>query len=391
MFLLFALSLELNRFGNRTYTVGIWSGKETVTKRALDQAKTWFKFWDEVLLFSDRFYSGACERISREAFPCVVKCVTLGDFGNHLDGTEYAARWYFAQPRFLPAMQKAYEMNPDSDFFIFGDDDTYLGKPVIIEKFQDADPNVPKGTGIKYCAWTKVAQDVEPKRSCHPFLQGGGGVILSNALMRIAAPHLLDCNRRFNDVEFAGSMRFAVCMERIVGIDKWQDGMYLDPWMESLHSEVPRIELRDGRVNKPSASFHRMNHSDYVSLDKTVYAQWKWGGRIYKADLGMFAYVEHSVPMVKESIRAHWRVGISLKMPVTQKVKKPATKWKAILDKSGVPVAYEQKYSGGIVMRLVNDESIPQGEVRAYNIMGKKNVFEYAVYPPEVRCITRDK
>lgn len=385
--LLFGGTFGLNRFGNRTYTVGIWSGKETVSTRALDQAKTWFKFWDEVIIFSDKFYSGACERVSKEAYPCRIQCISLGDFAHHLDGTEYTARWYFAQPRFLPAMQKAYELNPDSDFFIFGDDDTYLGKPVLLRRFGSEDPNLPKGTGIRYCSWAKVAQDIEPKRTCHPFLQGGGGVILSNALMKTAAPHLLECNKRFNDAEFAGSMRFAVCMERLVGIHKWQDGAYIDSWMQALHSEVPKVELRDRRIHDPCASFHRMNHSDYVSLDKTVYAKWKWKGRKYKADLGLFAYVEHSVPMLKNSIRAVWRVGVSLVMPVTQKVEKPVRAWKPILDENGTPIGYEQKYSGGIIMRLINDEAIPPGDIRPYNIMGKNKIFEYAIYPPEVRCI----
>lgn len=284
-------------------------------------------------------------------------------------------------------MAKSYELHRNADFYIFADDDTYLLKAALLRKFSQADPAKPKATGVKYCTWDRLSGDVEPYRQCHPFLQGGGGVILSHGLLSQVADELVNCSKRFNDPDFAGSMRFAICMERLVGMDNWSEGAFIEPWSKALHSSEPKVEIPAGNVKEAPASFHRMNHSDFMWMNNKQFVEWKSAGKKYKADLGLLPLVDYVIPIVKSTYRARWKVGVTLTVPFLDAVFNATSRWRPLLGKeTPEPIGYEQTY-GKFIMRLICDETVEKGALIAHDITGKGGIFEYRMYPPEVRLL----
>ncbi|OHT09638.1 hypothetical protein TRFO_21453 [Tritrichomonas foetus] len=378
-----------NFFDNKTYVVSIWAGKETIRTRVMYQAKTWYRMWDEVIVYSDLFENGTCELVQRKAYPCHVKCITIGDYADHLEGTEWKHRWYFAQPRFLPAMSLSYENKPNADFYIFADDDTFLLKQSLLKKFKSRDSTLPKATGVKFCTWNKIAANIQPERSCHPFLQGGAGVILSHGLLSLVASELINCSKRFNDPDFAGSMRFAVCMERVFGFEKWSEGFFIESWSDGLHSMPPYYELPKLKAVEPPASFHRMNRSDFSWLTQKIYIDWKINNKKYRADLGNLAFIEYNIPFIKKQYIMKWCVGMWIELPFSKKRFKPKRKWIVLLDDDDIVVGYEHTYSNGMTMRLICDVNVEPDKIIPLDISGKDNTMIYLIYPLEVRCLTK--
>jgi hypothetical protein len=359
-----------------------------VPTRVRDQARSWYSLWDSVVVYSDKFHPHDCDRVRRTAFPCAVICIPLDNYSGHLEGSEWKHAWYSAQPRFLPAMSRSFSLFPNADFFIFADDDTFLLKESIVRKIAALDRDKPVAIGVKYCVWDVVSTDVPPTRPCHPFLQGGAGVILSNALLRSVAPELENCSRRFNDPDFAGSMRFALCMERVAGTHNWAEGSYLMPWAKAMHSSQPLVEMPSRGFDEAPASFHRMNRSDFVWLSQRIYADWCQGGKKYRASLGLLPLVRYEFPFMRRDCMAEWNVGVALQIRVLGKRYEAVGGWRVLFDIYNRPAGYEQKYQNGILMRLIGDESVQRERIMPLNVGGRKNVFEYAVYPPTVICLS---
>jgi hypothetical protein len=287
-------------------------------------------------------------------------------------------------------MARSFSLFPTANFYIFADDDTFLLKESLLRKIQTLDSEKPIAVGIKYCVWDNVSGDVAPKRMCHPFLQGGAGVILSNALLRSVSSELENCSRRFNDPDFAGSMRLAICIERYLGIENWSEGEYIVTWPKGLHSSQPKVEMPPDGFEEAPASFHRMNHSDFVWLSEKVYVEWFIKGRKYRACLGLLPLVRFRIPFVRRDLVVEWNVGVALNFHLLGIRYRAVSNWKVLFDLQNRPAGYEQKYQQGIIMRLICDESVSKGVILPLNIGGRKNVFEYVIYPPEIICLTPD-
>lgn len=398
-----------NLYGNRSYVVSVWAGKETIRTRVMEQSKTWYRSWEKIIVYSDKFYSGTCEKIQKNAYPCQIQCISLGDYSNHLKGTEWKTQWYSAQPRFLPAMAKSYEINPKSDFYIFVDDDTFLIKQPILKKFNNRNSKLLRVTGVQYCAWSKITKGlIKPERNCHPFLQGGAGVIISNGLLSKVASELINCSNRFNDPDFAGSMRFAICMEKIFGIEKWsvcclnkpkfefkdnnndyseffdhyndENEPFIESWRGGLNSKPPKYELHEGTAKEPPASFHKMNQSDFTWLSKKIYINWKVKNKKFRADLGLFSFVVYDLPFIKRCYTIKWCVGIWIEIHSTRFGSK--SEWKVILNNEKIPIGYEQTYKNGLTMRLVCNKLIKNdGKIVPLDISGQNNTLVYSIHP----------
>ena len=428
LFSLFVIIVECtkNLYGNKSYVVSVWAGKETIRSRVMMQSITWYRSWEKILIYSDKFYPGTCEKIQKNAYPCQIECICLGDYSNHLKGTEWKTQWYSAQPRILPAIAKSYENNPQSDFYIFVDDDTFLIKQPILKKFNNRNSTLPRATGVQYCVWNKLIDGlIKPERNCHPFLQGGAGVIISNGLLSKVASKLVNCSNRFNDPDFAGNMRFAICMERIFGIEKWSEccikkfnGLhrtkfefkdhnnnyysssdfldsyndenepFVESWRKSLHSKPPKLEIPDLVAKEPPASFHKMNRSDFTWLSKKIYINWKVKRKNYRADLGLFAFIVYDLPFIKRCYTLKWCVGMWLEIHSTRFY--PKNDWKVLLNKENVPIGYEQTYKNGITMRLMCNELIKnEGKIVPLDISGRDNTFVYSIHPLDYYCLSR--
>lgn len=258
----------VNENVNKKLVVGIMSGKENINTRVKHQSKTWMRFFDQIYVYTDMYDEYNCSLLYNRSN---IKCVILGnDYGRHLIHTEYKDKWYFAQPRFLPSMEHLWRNNQDADWYILGDDDTYLFREPIYKKIQRYSPDGLHVIGRYYCTWDSLSKYFNNSRSefkdCFPFPQCGSGIIISNGLMKKLASHLISCSLRYNDPYFAGSMRFAVCIKDVIGIERWTIDDVIHPWEKSLHSMVPEKEIENYDFSEPPGSFHQLAESDFYSI-----------------------------------------------------------------------------------------------------------------------------
>ena len=348
---------------NYNIAIGIWSGKENFGNRLLAQAKTWMRFWKEVYVFTDFVPENGCEKLNIEASPCIVKCVPLGNRAEHLEGTEWVHRWYHAQPRFLPAMASLYEHNPNASWYLFGDDDTYFFSRPIQERSLTLNPNSKSGYGKLWTSWARIVEYVPPIIPTHIFAQGGAGVFLSNALMKELSPNLENCSAFFNDPDFAGSMRFALCAERTFGVEQWTH--MVESWAHLFHSDPPETEIKDGNIQEPPYSFHRIQSPQYekVSFSQIGKQTLPNGSKKY-FDFSSFSYTKHDIFLGNIHNRLNWWFGFRITLQNhIEPIVTPTSLFNVVNDKFGNVNGFFQTYTNNVVVNLECDDNIPPGKV----------------------------
>lgn len=346
--------------------VGVWAGKETLSKRVLAQAKTWMRYWDKVHVFTDEVLNDDCDILNREAYPCNVTCVALGNLAEHLEGTEWTHRWYFAQPRFLPSMASLWELNRDAKWFLFGDDDTYIFRPAVERKAKSLDPSQSTVIGKFWSSWERVTQDVPPLRDVHPFAQGGAGVLISSKMMDRLGPNLRNCSLSFNDPDFAGSMRFAMCAERVVGQNEWSADKGIVSWSDGFHSSPPEYEIGDRQIVEAPATFHQIKPDMFPKVWKAHALQYTLkNGTKVNVDLGLYSFTRAKIPLGHISNKFEWRFGywIALedsKVPLVR----AKDSWHPILGHKEKLIGFAQMYEKGVEVLCYCSKSVKTEEVQ---------------------------
>ena len=377
-FLVFLLFLRLSP--PQEIAVGVWAGRETLGNRVLAQARTWMRFFERVFVFTDEAPPGACATVKAAAEPCNVTCVELGNLAEHLEGSEWKHRWFFAQPRFLPAMAALWELNNESPWFMFGDDDTYVFRAPVERKAASLDASERLVVGKFWTAWSRVIQDIPPIRDNHPFAQGGAGVLVSTAMMKQLGPSLRNCSLSFNDPDFAGSMRFAMCAQRIVGTKEWSPNRVIVPWSDGFHSTIPDREIAAGEVKEAPATFHQLKPEMFEAVARahTLEYAMKNGSRVL-VDLSLMAFTRCRIALGHETNKFEWRFGYWISVEdVYEPMLRATKKWKANLDGDEL-VGFSQEYEKGVEVICQCKKHLRLGEtrfVRFADAQGSKPVVQ---------------
>jgi hypothetical protein len=349
-------------FPSQTIAIGIWAGKETFSNRLLSQAQTWMRFWESIHVFTDSLPDGSCEALNVAAVPCHVICVPIGDLAGHLEGTEWQHRWYFAQPRILPSMLALWEISPNSSWYLFGDDDTYFFRASIERKISSLNFSRSLVVGKFWSSWQRVTQDVPPLRDEHPFAQGGAGVLLSSVMMGRLAPHLKGCSIAFNDPDFAGAMRFALCAEKVVGQAEWSPNRMILSWPAGFHSSPPDSEIEAGTVSEAPASFHQMKPDLFQGIWGAHALEFVRNGSVVSVDLGLMAFTKNRIRLGIEQNAFEWRFGYWIAVedsfwPMVRAI----GNWTAVLN-NGELTGFRQKYEREIEVICECDGRIRTGK-----------------------------
>jgi hypothetical protein len=321
-------------------------------------------FWHSIHIFTDFIPdSTACDRLNSAAFPCRVICVPLGNLAEHLEGTEWRHRWYFAQPRFLPSMASLWMHFPNASWYLFGDDDTYFFRASVEKKLAGLNASEPIVIGKFWSSWQRVTQDVPPVRDLHPFAQGGAGVLLSKEMMARLGPNLNGCSMAFNDPDFAGSMRFALCAEKVVGQAEWSPGRVIASWPNGFHSSPPDSEIGERTVSEAPATFHQIRPGMFESLRLAHVVEFVRNGVIVWVDLGIVAFTRNRIRLGNEMNVFEWRFGywIAIEDSASPMIRAIGN-WTADLGKDGELIGFRQKYERGVEIVCECDDEIYTGK-----------------------------
>jgi hypothetical protein len=282
--------------------VGIMSGKEVLMSRFLAQAQTWIPTFPEVFVYSDKFPNTTKEEILASSPRAKIQFVELPNLAEHIIGSQWQRPWYQAQPRFLPGMYHLWKNNPKALWYVVGDDDTYLIVRNIIRRLTKVSSSNHAALSFFWCTWDQIAEFMLPRRDCHPFAQGGSGVLFSHTLMESLGPHLIECNDKYNDAEHAASMRVAVCAERLFGYENWTKSAYIKHWRSGIHPTSPGVTITLGNTWDPPGSFHQVQ-PDEMHVLKRSHISDVGDGHYY--DFGGYAF--RSLP-IEFTYRRIWQL-----------------------------------------------------------------------------------
>jgi hypothetical protein len=346
--------------------VSIWSGRDYTTRRVVSQAATWYQLVPEVHVYSDEFPDDSIDLVLNESNRTNIVFHPFGHKGGHLMGTEWEHRWYYAQTRHLLTMADLYDRFPNKTWYIWTDDDTYLYPDSVIEYLDSQDADTLRVIGVVYCSWDSVAEIIEPKRQCHPFCQGGAGVFFSHTLMSSIAPYLRNCSEQFNDANFAGSMRLAICIERHLGVDNWNIGSSAMP-LGRLHSSNPLTETEMG-VERP-LSFHRMRHVLLYQIWNATESTWTDGtgrDRHINWDAITMSTSTITIGNDRKPMVLHW--GFRLRFEFAEgkylyAISRPEPIFQEGDKDLVTPVAFDQLFEGNITLRYICDEGMDPTEM----------------------------
>lgn len=323
--------------------------------RVLGQAKTWFPTFTSVFVYSDDFPNDTISDIQKEAPHANISFVEIKDKAEHIIGSQWANPWYRAQPRFLEGMYHLYTNNRHAKWFIIGDDDTYLLPWNIIRRLGKHNSTDPEVVSFFWCTWNQITDHMYPQRECHPFAQGGSGVLFSRKMMDLVGPHLRECNEMYNDAEHAASMRVCVCMERLFGYANWTKNGFIKPWKSGIHPIKPIEVLQSGNTWDAPGSFHQVNAAEMKHIQKAHYASTEEG--FY--DFSRFAFRTVAVELTR---RRYWQLHFGY---LFSNFGTLSNKLKSIT--SLIPnedaTEFKQFYEGGIELQIHCDKSIEPDEM----------------------------
>ncbi|OHT02029.1 hypothetical protein TRFO_30992 [Tritrichomonas foetus] len=269
-----------------------------ITNRVFSQASSWIPSLPYVFVYSDEFPNESIKQINNQFPHANISFVEIKNRSEHIIGSQWTNPWYRAQPRFLPAMHDLWKQNPHVRWYIVCDDDTYLYNQNILRRLGKHNSSNPEVISFFWCTWNYITEYMKPERDCHPFAQGGSGVIFSKTMMDLIGPKLIECSEKYNDAEHAASMRVSVCMEREFGYENWTKGGFIKPWKSGIHPSNPSVVISQGNTWDSPGSFHQVSPEEMVNLKKS-HLVWLDDGFI---DFSYFAF--RSVPV--ELTRRRW-------------------------------------------------------------------------------------
>lgn len=223
---------------------------------------------------------------------------------------------------------------------------------------------------------------MEPTRDCHPFAQGGSGVLFSRAIMDEVGPKLLECSEKYNDAEHAASMRVTVCMERLYGYINWTKEKYVQAWKSGIHPSNPDVVLTQGNSWDAPGSFHQVQPADMLELKKGHYCEVENG--FY--DFSRFSFKSVALEL---TYRRWWHLhfGYAIDSFGTGSHRLPV---KTGLKTDDNGNTFTQEYMGGITVIVTCDETVPSDVIDVDDIDRGPNTTVYLRLPcPELQSYYR--
>jgi hypothetical protein len=248
--------------------VGIISGQELLMSRLISQAKSWFPTFPSVSVYSDEFPNTTISDITSASPHSRIRFISIPGQAEHIIGSQWTVPWYRAQPRFLPAVHDLWTSHPHARWYLVGDDDTYLIPRNILRRLGKQNSSDFEVVSFFWCAWNSITEHMDPPRECHPFAQGGSGVLFSKTIMDGIGPRLIACGEQYNDAEHAASMRISVCMERTFGYENWTKLAFIKPWRSGIHPSSPQVTIGYGNTWDAPGSFHQVSPDEMLSLKR---------------------------------------------------------------------------------------------------------------------------
>lgn len=364
-------------------SINIWSGYECFSDRVMAQAQTWIPYFSDVNIFTDFVPKKISSIIKMHAYPASVNIVELGNCAKHLWRPN---GWERAQPRFVKSMHESFNINNTKKWYVFVDDDSYIARDALVDILSHLNHSEPIVVGKFYCAWPDIVFGKNHSMECLAFPQGGAGVAISHTIMKIIHPFLIECNNKFNDRHYAGSMRFAKCLADHLDHKVWKFGKGIQNYKSQFHSKNPVDEVEDGNCNKPPATFHKLSPNELYFTNNGIYSRWDVNNRQYYVSWNNYTCQKIIFPLDDRIDEIALKFGYALTLTTSNQVISKATSEIYLLHQDNFSISFAQNFSSYIRIVLHCNNSFPTPKYLKVEENEYIN-YHFALKCPEIHSI----
>ncbi|KAL9080814.1 MAG: hypothetical protein Q9157_000510 [Trypethelium eluteriae] len=176
--------------------------------------------------------------------------------------------WKLDRFKFLPMMEKAFEMRPNVKWYVFMEDDTYFFWDNLFRFLDNLDPDTPKYMGSP----SPGKEAADGKKTW--FAYGGTGFVVSRAAMKKLLARKVGPHGEYLEpslsARYVDDIKGDCCGDSILGWAFWNAGVPLSGhWPSFCPHPIGGIPYSELYWCEPALSLHRSLPQDMIGL-------WKW-------------------------------------------------------------------------------------------------------------------
>ncbi|GFF66341.1 hypothetical protein IFM47457_07193 [Aspergillus lentulus] len=168
--------------------------------------------------------------------------------------------WTLDKYKFLPMVERAYEMNPTAQWFVFIESDTYVVWDNVFRLLGQFDPSVPLYFGSP-----------TPGKDHSFFAYGGAGFVLSTAAVQRLVTRMGETNGVYSQPSLSQRYKWLInkdcCGDSILGWALYQSGVKLSGmWPMFNPHPVHGVPFNEHHWCQPVISMHKLSLEDMAGL-----------------------------------------------------------------------------------------------------------------------------
>lgn len=385
MFLLFSLfyqaEVNISQIG-----FCAWSGKNCIESRILPNAQTFYQLLPEVTVYSEEFPPGSMEKIVSQNNHVNIKFRQLNLQTIVLFGTEFDTPWNHAQARHMISMHDFYTRNPDKDWYVYFDDDTYIFTETLLDFLSTKDPNEDAMYGVSYGVASYASPFFKNQNKWHTFIHGGSAIIFSKSFIKRVAPKFLPCSTIYNLANVGSDIRFAICLGRYFSDrnDDYED--YLKPDMHRFFPDVPEMR-EDIRTHiYPQVTYHHIERERASRMFNASIARWrtKEGEDVYM-DFSVFSTLPYEVSLNDNRMHRFYFAYMICHSDMIHGYARAVSEMKPN-KKEGRPDYFIQDFERGARVKYICDDEMEKGEIaQEYHPPQNNLTLTFRLHCPDIR------
>jgi len=333
-----------------------------IMKRVLPLAKTWLQLFPHFHIYTDYILDEEIEAITNSSSHINITIHSIPTTGHHLIGSPFDDEWNHAQTRHLIAIDDLYQQNPNKKWYFLGDDDTYIYPNNILTHLQSLDYTLPHVYGFLFLSF----HDLEIfylNNNSHYFAQGGAGIFISQAMMKIVGDNLLNCSKYYDTYNFASDMRLSACIEKTAN-DKniTLPGLYFFHCNDELHGDIPEKSSEKTSIANPTVTYHHVVPPMTYHLWNSSISIWKNDDVDVYVDWGSYStsIFYSDISFCGNRAKIYWGYKIIFGSDDMDEPLLSLSQPEPIFGKnqSSIPIMYKQSFQKGITLKYICDESL---------------------------------
>ncbi|KAH6844492.1 hypothetical protein B0I37DRAFT_377648 [Chaetomium sp. MPI-CAGE-AT-0009] len=209
--------------------------------------------------------------------------------------------WRLDKYKFLAGAERAWQMRPGRDFYVFYETDTYISWDNMFRFLSMLDPHTPL-----YMGSPSPGRHDEKKNVDTWFANGGPGYVLSRGAMeKLLGRHTSPKTGHFTDppisLKFLDVVRSDPCGDSVLGWALWSAGVPLSGFFP-LFNTYPAHSLpyTERLWCQPFVTMHKLKPEDLVGLWRWENGQRKLGRPLLYSDMYEF------LPVATPEVRYNW-------------------------------------------------------------------------------------